>query len=172
MCWLWLEHVKNTTTLHLSIYSLLPSVSSLCPPLPLCLYSSFFFFQFFIHVAFLCPFLPVWLKALLQTYFYQIPCFLTIIMFFFFSFVMLCLFSARGPCLIIASLLVITTSCHSESCCLPGALPPHQLEWPWQNNTARDSYKFNKVTPLCKGTKHNLQDASVEKLWCWHIFTL
>ena len=66
-----------------------------------------------------------------------------IMLFLFISFVTLCLFSARGLCLIIASLSLITTSCLGEWCCLP--LPPHQPQWPWQNNRAGDSDKSNKV---------------------------
>lgn len=79
MCWPWLEHVKNTTTLLPSIYSILPSVSPFCPPLPLCLYSFFFFL---LSIASLSACMKKGFTS--HVSFYQIPCFPAILFLFFF----------------------------------------------------------------------------------------
>lgn len=109
MCWPWLEHVKNTTTLHPSIYSILPSVSPFCPPLPLCT---------FFPWASLCPFSAWMMKGFTSHVFFIqfLPCWPYFA--FFWSH-----FLCRAPRLIIALLSLITPSCLGEWCRLPGVSP-------------------------------------------------
>ena len=109
MCWLWLEHVKNTSAPHLSIYSIVPSAAPLRPPLPLCLFSAFFLSNFSCPHRFPLSLSPRMIKGFTSDVYLSdslLPCYDYVS----FGFVTLCLFSARGLCLIIAWFPLVSMS--------------------------------------------------------------
>lgn len=138
MCCPWLEHVKNTTTPHPSIYSILPSVSPFCPSLPFCAF-------FLPWASLLSIFCLNDERFYFPCIFYQIPLLLAIF----------CLFFGHrfwAPCLIIALLSLITTSCLGEWCRLPGVSPS-----PSDTVTLAALQSINKVLSGCNWKQKNDQ---------------